>query len=36
MPPKTSWSFAECYTLADIGAQAVRGDYSDFVAAVKA
>lgn len=36
MPPKTSWSFAECYTLADIGAQAVKGDYSDFVAAVKA
>lgn len=31
MPPKTSWSFLECYTLADIGKQAVSGDYSSFV-----
>lgn len=34
MPPKTSWSFLECYTLADIGAEAVRGSYEELVGAV--
>lgn len=35
MPPKTSWSFIECYTLADIGCEAVTGSYDGLVAAVK-
>lgn len=34
MPPKTHWDFLECYTLADIGAQALTLPYTDFVAAV--
>lgn len=34
MPPKTSWSFLECYTLADIGAEAVQGSYEQLVGAV--
>lgn len=34
MPPKTAWSFVECYTLADIGADAVNKPYYDFVNAV--
>lgn len=35
MPPKCVWSFSECYTLADIPADAVRSDYTDLVNAVK-
>lgn len=31
MPPKTSWSFIECYTLADIKAEAVTADYDSFI-----
>lgn len=34
MPPRTSWSFLECYTLADIGADAVQGSYAELVGAV--
>lgn len=31
MPPKTTWNFLECYTLADLGAQTVGKDYEAFV-----
>lgn len=34
MPPKTCWSFIECYTLCNIGAKSVKLPYSDFVNAV--
>ena len=34
MPPKTAWSFVECYTLANIGAKAVSKPYDEFVGAV--
>lgn len=34
MPPKTSWSFLECYTLADVGSIAVQGSYEELVSAV--
>lgn len=36
MPPKTAWSFTECYTLADIGSDAVGKSYDEFVSAVNA
>lgn len=35
MPPKTSWSFIECYALADIESDIVKGDYNKLVEAVK-
>lgn len=35
MPPKCVWSFSECYTLADISADAVCSDYADLVNAVQ-
>lgn len=35
MPPKTSWSFIECYALADIGKETVKGEYTELVEAVK-
>ena len=35
MPPKTSWSFIEGYALADIGSEAVKGEYKELVEAVK-
>lgn len=35
MPPKCVWSFSECYTLADIPADAVCADYADLVNAVQ-
>lgn len=35
MPPKCVWSFSECYTLADISADAVNAPYNDLVNAVK-
>lgn len=35
MPPKTSWSFIECYALADIGKETVKGEYKELVEAVK-
>lgn len=31
MPPKTAWSFLECYTLAALGAEAVKGTYEELV-----
>lgn len=31
MPPKTSWSFLECYTMADVGEQSVSNDYYSFL-----
>lgn len=34
MPPKTTWSFMECYTLADIGSDAVGKSYDELVSAV--
>lgn len=34
MPPKTKWSFMECYTLADIGSAAVSCSYEQLVEAV--
>lgn len=34
MPPKTAWSFLECYALADVGAEAAAGPYETLVAAV--
>lgn len=34
MPPKTSWSFLECYALADVKKEAVTADYDSFVGAV--
>lgn len=34
MPPKTTWSFMECYTLADIGSEAVQKSYDSLVDAV--
>lgn len=34
MPPKTVWQFCECYTLADISPEKVRGSYDDAVNAV--
>ncbi|MDE5974776.1 MAG: DUF5107 domain-containing protein [Eubacterium sp.] len=34
MPPKTIWSFMECYTLADIGSEAVQKSYDSLVDAV--
>lgn len=34
MPPKTVWSFMECYTLANIGSQNVSKPYDAFVDAV--
>lgn len=34
MPPKTAWSFMECYTLADIGRDAVLKSYDEFVSSV--
>ena len=36
MPPKTAWSFVECYTLANIGKEAVSKPYAEFVNAVDA
>lgn len=36
MPPKCVWSFSECYTLAEISADAVNAPYNDLVNAVKA
>lgn len=36
MPPKSIWSFSECYTLADIPADKVNAPYSDLVNAVQA
>lgn len=35
MPPKCIWSFAECYTLADIPADKISASYNDLVNAVK-
>lgn len=35
MPPKTSCSFIECYALADIGKETVKGEYKELVEAVK-
>lgn len=35
MPPKTVWTFSECYTLADIPAETVTADYTDAVDALK-
>lgn len=35
MPPKSVWSFSECYTLADIPADKVNAPYSELVNAVK-
>lgn len=35
MPPKCVWTFCECYTLADIPADTVNGDYPALVNAVK-
>ena len=35
MPPKTSWSFVECYTLARVAPEAVGADYDTFVRAVR-
>lgn len=35
MPPKTSWSFIECYALADIAKESVEGGYDELVEAVK-
>lgn len=35
MPPKCVWSFSECYTLADISADAVNAPYDELVNAVK-
>lgn len=35
MPPKTSWSFIECYALADIGKETIKGEYTELVEAVK-
>lgn len=35
MPPKTSWSFIECYALADIAKESVEGGYDGLVEAVK-
>lgn len=34
MPPKTAWSFIECYTLADIGKENVSKPYRELVNAV--
>lgn len=34
MPPKTAWCFMECYTLADIGRDAVSKPYEAFVSKV--
>lgn len=34
MPPKTVWSFMECYTLANIGSENVSKPYDEFVDAV--
>lgn len=36
MPPKTVWSFMECYTLANIGKNAAAKPYDEFVNAVNA
>lgn len=36
MPPKCTWEFSECYTLADIPAAKVEGSYDELVNAVKA
>ncbi|MDY2610011.1 MAG: DUF5107 domain-containing protein [Eubacteriales bacterium] len=36
MPPKTTWSFCECYTAANIPAAQAHGDYAQAVAAVHA
>lgn len=36
MPPKSIWSFSECYTLADIPADKVNAPYGDLVNAVQA
>lgn len=36
MPPKSVWSFVECYTLADIGKDALSGPYDELVSAVNA
>lgn len=35
MPPKTSWSFLECYALCNIGAYAAQGEYDELIGAVK-
>ncbi|MGN0468073.1 MAG: DUF5107 domain-containing protein, partial [Acutalibacteraceae bacterium] len=35
MPPKTVWSFSECYTLADIPEEKVNADYTEAVDAIK-
>lgn len=34
MPPKTTWLFMECYTLADIGSEAVSKPYNELVGLV--
>lgn len=34
MPPKTVWSFMECYTLADIGKSSVQKPYDELVQSV--
>lgn len=36
MPPKTVWSFSECYTLSRIPKEKVGADYAELVNAVKA
>lgn len=36
MPPKTVWTFSECYTLADIPAEKVNAPYNDLVNEVQA
>ena len=36
MPPKSVWSFSECYTLADIPADKLNASYDALVDAVKA
>lgn len=35
MPPKTVWTFSECYTLADIPSEKLTADYNDAVNAVR-
>lgn len=35
MPPRTVWSFSECYTLADIPEEKVNADYIEAVDAIK-
>ncbi len=35
MPPKTVWTFSECYTLADIPEEKVKASYEEAVEAIK-